>query len=130
MYLGFFCYLLNKLIISLDQDNPNNCSVAAIREQLRQLLSVTHPSVLLDCSPSQASEFKVSGGDILFRPNLELLRKCSYSPSFSIRPFPFLLWWFCPSWHGKKRSLLLQKRWGQLNFLRCWLLQQGSKLAF
>ncbi|XP_030601648.1 C2 domain-containing protein 2 isoform X1 [Archocentrus centrarchus] len=40
------------------QDNANSCSVAAIKEQLRQLLCVTHPSVLLSCRPAQASEVK------------------------------------------------------------------------
>lgn len=41
-------------IISFCQDN------AAMKEQLKQLLCVSHPSVLLSCRPAQASEVKVS----------------------------------------------------------------------
>ena len=61
-----FCFLnmcdSYNITTSLCQDNANTSSVAAIKEQLRQLLSVTRPSVLLSCRPAQASEIKVSGG--------------------------------------------------------------------
>uniref|UniRef100_A0A3Q0R4E8 C2 calcium dependent domain containing 2 n=1 Tax=Amphilophus citrinellus TaxID=61819 RepID=A0A3Q0R4E8_AMPCI len=49
-------------------DNANSCSVAAIKEQLRQLLCVTHPSVLLSCRPAQASEVKVSNESVASPP--------------------------------------------------------------
>ncbi len=56
------CQHVCDIIISLCQDNASPASVAAIKEQLRQLLCVTRPSVLLSCRPAQASEVKVSGG--------------------------------------------------------------------
>ncbi|XP_023273536.1 C2 domain-containing protein 2 [Seriola lalandi dorsalis] len=40
------------------QDNANTSSVAAIKEQLKQLLCATHPSLLLSCRNAQASEVK------------------------------------------------------------------------
>ncbi|XP_071317701.1 C2 domain-containing protein 2 [Trachinotus anak] len=43
---------------SFTQDNANTSSVAAIKEQLRQLLCATRPSLLLSCRPAQASEVK------------------------------------------------------------------------
>lgn len=52
----------NDIIFSLYQDNANCVSVAAVKEQLRQLLCATRPSVLLSCRPAQASEVKVSQG--------------------------------------------------------------------
>lgn len=50
---------LSDIIFSLRQDNPSASSVAAITEQLRQLLCATRPSVMLSCRPAQASEVKV-----------------------------------------------------------------------
>ncbi|XP_068577312.1 C2 domain-containing protein 2 [Cebidichthys violaceus] len=50
------------------QDNANTSSVAAIQEQLRQLLCATRPSVLLSCRPAQASEVKEAGNNILSPP--------------------------------------------------------------
>lgn len=38
------------------EDNAIACSMAAIKEQFRQLLCETHPSVLLRCRPLQASD--------------------------------------------------------------------------
>ncbi|KAG7222805.1 hypothetical protein INR49_016057 [Caranx melampygus] len=40
------------------QDNANTSCVAAVKEQLKQLLRATHPSLLLSCRPAQASEVK------------------------------------------------------------------------
>ncbi|KAM7374816.1 hypothetical protein PAMP_007453 [Pampus punctatissimus] len=40
------------------QDNANTLSVAAVKEQLRQLLCATRPSVSLSCRPAQTSEVK------------------------------------------------------------------------
>ncbi|XP_035034357.1 C2 domain-containing protein 2 isoform X1 [Hippoglossus stenolepis] len=50
------------------QDNANTSSVAAIKEQLRQLLSVTRPSVLLSCRPAQASEIKEAQNKVVSPP--------------------------------------------------------------
>ncbi|XP_031712786.1 C2 domain-containing protein 2 isoform X1 [Anarrhichthys ocellatus] len=50
------------------QVNANTSSVAAIQEQLRQLLCATRPSVLLSCRPAQASEAKEAGNNILSPP--------------------------------------------------------------
>lgn len=59
------CVVYLKLSsLSLCQDNANTSCVAAIKEQLKQLLCATHPSLLLSCRPAQASEVKVSGGVI------------------------------------------------------------------
>lgn len=48
------------LAISMCQNNGNTSSVAAVKEQLTQLLCATRPSVLLSCRPAQASQVKVS----------------------------------------------------------------------
>ncbi|CAB1442638.1 unnamed protein product [Pleuronectes platessa] len=50
------------------QDNANTSSVAAIKQQLRQLLSVTRPSVLLNCRPAQASEIKQAQNKVVSPP--------------------------------------------------------------
>ncbi|KAM9348748.1 C2 domain-containing protein 2 [Symphorus nematophorus] len=50
------------------QDNPNTSSVAAITEQLRQLLCATRPSVLLSCRPAQASEVKEARNNVVSPP--------------------------------------------------------------
>ncbi|XP_008285508.1 C2 domain-containing protein 2 [Stegastes partitus] len=50
------------------QDNANTCSVAAIKEQLRQLLCATRPSVLLSCRPAQASEVKEAHNKVASPP--------------------------------------------------------------
>ena len=60
-------------IVSLYQDNANTFSVAAVKEQLRQLLCATRPSVLLSCRPAQASDVKVSGGVM---PDASILKSC------------------------------------------------------
>ncbi|XP_038565038.1 C2 domain-containing protein 2 [Micropterus salmoides] len=50
------------------QGNANTSSVAAIKEQLRQLLCVTRPSVLLGCRPAQASEVKDARNNVVSPP--------------------------------------------------------------
>ncbi|XP_051256334.1 C2 domain-containing protein 2 isoform X1 [Dicentrarchus labrax] len=50
------------------QDNPSSPSVAAITEQLRQLLCATRPSVLLSCRPAQASEVKEAHNNVVSPP--------------------------------------------------------------
>lgn len=59
MLVSASCLILNKVVLSLVQDNAIACSIAVIKEQFRQLLCETQPSVLLRCRPLQASE--VSG---------------------------------------------------------------------
>lgn len=53
---------------AVSQDNANTCSVAAIKEQLRQLLCATRPSVLLSCRPAQASEVKEAHNKVVSPP--------------------------------------------------------------
>nr|XP_046267272.1 C2 domain-containing protein 2 [Scatophagus argus] len=50
------------------QDNPCTSSVVPIKEQLRELLCVTHPSVLLNCRPAQASEVKEVRNNVVSPP--------------------------------------------------------------
>lgn len=50
------------------QDNANTSSVAAVKEQLRQLLCATRPSVLLSCRPAQASEVKEAHNNVVSPP--------------------------------------------------------------
>ncbi|KAM6912040.1 C2 domain-containing protein 2 [Lycodopsis pacificus] len=50
------------------QVNANTSSVAAVQEQLRQLLCATRPSVSLSCRPAQASQVKEVGNNILSPP--------------------------------------------------------------
>ncbi|XP_044077399.1 C2 domain-containing protein 2 isoform X1 [Siniperca chuatsi] len=50
------------------QDNASTPSVAVIKEQLRQLLCVTRPSVLLSCRPAQASEVKEARNNVVSPP--------------------------------------------------------------
>ncbi|XP_026184023.1 C2 domain-containing protein 2 [Mastacembelus armatus] len=50
------------------QNKANACSVAAIKEQLRQLLYATCPSVLLSCRPAQASEVKETQNKVVSPP--------------------------------------------------------------
>lgn len=50
------------------QDITNTSSVAAIKEQLRQLLRATRPSVLLSCRPAQASEVKEARNNVVSPP--------------------------------------------------------------
>ncbi|AWP00477.1 putative C2 domain-containing protein 2 [Scophthalmus maximus] len=50
------------------QDNPNTSSVAAIKQQLMQLLCATRPSVLLSCRPAQASEIKEAQDQVVSPP--------------------------------------------------------------
>ncbi|XP_070699956.1 C2 domain-containing protein 2 [Pempheris klunzingeri] len=50
------------------QDNANTSSVAAVKEQLRQLLCATRPSVLLSCRPAQASEAKEARNNVVSPP--------------------------------------------------------------
>ncbi|XP_073336036.1 C2 domain-containing protein 2 [Pagrus major] len=50
------------------QDNPNASSVAAITEQLKQLLCTTRPSVMLSCRPAQASEVKEAHNNVVSPP--------------------------------------------------------------
>ncbi|KAI3373421.1 hypothetical protein L3Q82_022026 [Scortum barcoo] len=52
----------------LTQDKASPSSVAAIKEQLRQLLYVTRPSVLLSCRPAQASEVKEACNNMVSPP--------------------------------------------------------------
>ncbi|XP_025766467.1 C2 domain-containing protein 2 isoform X2 [Oreochromis niloticus] len=51
-----------QVMPAFTQDN------AAIKEQLKQLLCVTHPSVLLSCRPAQASEVKESHNKVVSPP--------------------------------------------------------------
>lgn len=53
---------------SFTQDNANTSSVAAIKEQLRQLLCATRPSVLMSCRAAQASEVKDARNNTLSPP--------------------------------------------------------------
>ncbi|XP_040006202.1 C2 domain-containing protein 2 [Xiphias gladius] len=50
------------------KDNANTSSVAAIKEQMRQLLCATRPSVLLSCRPAQASEVKEAQNKVVSPP--------------------------------------------------------------
>ncbi|XP_034405698.1 C2 domain-containing protein 2 [Cyclopterus lumpus] len=50
------------------QNNSNTSSVAAVKEQLKQLLCATRPSVLLSCRPAQASEVKEACNNMLSPP--------------------------------------------------------------
>ncbi|XP_029303914.1 C2 domain-containing protein 2 [Cottoperca gobio] len=50
------------------QDNASTSSVAAMKEQLRQLLCATRPSVLLSCRPAQASEVKDARNNVVSPP--------------------------------------------------------------
>ncbi|XP_069003154.1 C2 domain-containing protein 2 isoform X1 [Embiotoca jacksoni] len=50
------------------QDNVNTSSVVVIREQLKQLLCVTRPSVLLSCRPAEASEMKEAHNKVASPP--------------------------------------------------------------
>ncbi|MEQ2237646.1 hypothetical protein ILYODFUR_025273, partial [Ilyodon furcidens] len=50
------------------KDVANSCSPAAIKEQLRQLLCATHPSVLLSCRPAQVSERKEAHNKVMSPP--------------------------------------------------------------
>ncbi|XP_029030235.1 C2 domain-containing protein 2 isoform X2 [Betta splendens] len=47
-----------QVIPTSTQKIASSSSVAAIKDQLRQLLCATHPTVLLSCRPAQASEVK------------------------------------------------------------------------
>ncbi|KAF3706725.1 C2 domain-containing protein 2 Transmembrane protein 24-like [Channa argus] len=49
-----------QVLSTYTQNNGNNFSIVALKEQLRQLLCVTHPCVLLSCRPAQASDVKES----------------------------------------------------------------------
>lgn len=51
-----------QVMPAFTQDN------AAIKEQLKQLLCVSHPSVLLSCRPAQASEVKESQNKVVSPP--------------------------------------------------------------
>ncbi|XP_042355261.1 C2 domain-containing protein 2 [Plectropomus leopardus] len=53
---------------AFNQVNANTPSVAAIKEQLRQLLCATRPSVLLSCRPAQASEVKEASNNVVSPP--------------------------------------------------------------
>ncbi|XP_060911913.1 C2 domain-containing protein 2 isoform X1 [Labrus mixtus] len=50
------------------QDNANTVSVAAVKEQLKQLLCATRPSVLLSCRPAQASEVQAAHNNVVSPP--------------------------------------------------------------
>ncbi|XP_056298361.1 C2 domain-containing protein 2 isoform X1 [Pseudoliparis swirei] len=50
------------------QNNGNTSSVAAVKEQLTQLLCATRPSVLLSCRPAQASQVKEACNNLLSPP--------------------------------------------------------------
>ncbi|KAM6984288.1 C2 domain-containing protein 2 isoform 2-T2 [Tautogolabrus adspersus] len=50
------------------QDNANTVSVAAVKEQLKQLLCATRPSVLLSCRPAQASEVQAMHNNVVSPP--------------------------------------------------------------
>ncbi|KAM8742064.1 C2 domain-containing protein 2 isoform 1-T1 [Acanthopagrus schlegelii] len=50
------------------QDNPSASRVAAVTEQLRQLLCATRPSVMLSCRPAQASEVKEAHNNVVSPP--------------------------------------------------------------
>ncbi|XP_040908048.1 C2 domain-containing protein 2 [Toxotes jaculatrix] len=50
------------------QNSANSSNVAAIKEQLRQLLCVTRPSVLLSYRPAQASEVKDAQNKVVSPP--------------------------------------------------------------
>ncbi|XP_042287495.1 C2 domain-containing protein 2 isoform X2 [Thunnus maccoyii] len=50
------------------QDNANTFSVAAVKEQLRQLICATRPSILLSCRPAQASEVKEAYNKVVSPP--------------------------------------------------------------
>lgn len=53
---------------TLTQENLNTSHVAAITEQLKQLLCATRPSVLLSCRPAQASEVKEARNNLVSPP--------------------------------------------------------------
>ncbi|XP_029376010.1 C2 domain-containing protein 2 [Echeneis naucrates] len=50
------------------QNNANTSSVAAIKEQLKQLLCATRPSLLLSCRAAQASEVKETQNKVASPP--------------------------------------------------------------
>ncbi|XP_016529783.1 C2 domain-containing protein 2 isoform X1 [Poecilia formosa] len=50
------------------QDAANTWTAAAVKEQLRQLLRATRPSVLLSCRPAQASQRKEAHSKVLSPP--------------------------------------------------------------
>ncbi|XP_027887993.1 C2 domain-containing protein 2 isoform X2 [Xiphophorus couchianus] len=52
----------------LTQDAANTWTAAAVKDQLRQLLCATRPSVLLSCRPAQASERKEAHNKVLSPP--------------------------------------------------------------
>lgn len=56
LFTKFCLFFKDFFVLSLGQDNAIACSMAAIKEQFRQLLCETHPSVLLRCRPLQASD--------------------------------------------------------------------------
>ncbi|XP_077403088.1 C2 domain-containing protein 2 isoform X2 [Vanacampus margaritifer] len=53
---------------SLIQDSISTSCVAAVKEQLRQMLCATRPSVLLSCKPSQTSEVKERSNKVFSPP--------------------------------------------------------------
>ncbi|XP_032433004.1 C2 domain-containing protein 2 isoform X2 [Xiphophorus hellerii] len=52
----------------LTQDAANTWTAAAVKDQLRQLLCATRPSVLLSCRPAQASQRKEAHNKVLSPP--------------------------------------------------------------
>ncbi|XP_026229235.1 C2 domain-containing protein 2 [Anabas testudineus] len=57
-----------QVMLASTQNNANTCSVAAMKEQLRQLLLATCPSVLLSCRPARASEVKEAQNKVVSPP--------------------------------------------------------------
>ncbi|KAM9846553.1 C2 domain-containing protein 2 isoform 2-T2 [Aulostomus maculatus] len=57
-----------RVIPSSTQDNANTCSVAAVKEQLRQLLCATHPFVFLSCRPAQGLEVNEAYNKVVSPP--------------------------------------------------------------
>lgn len=83
MLTSFDSLIANRMLLCVVQDNAIECSIAAIREQFRQLLCETQPSVLLRCRPLQASEV-----------SRDVSAHFHISSSFSLGSL-FLLRWFC-----------------------------------
>ncbi|XP_041657772.1 C2 domain-containing protein 2 [Cheilinus undulatus] len=57
-----------QVMPSFTQENGNTVSVAAIRDQLKQLLCATRPSVLLSCRPAQPSDVQAVRNNMVSPP--------------------------------------------------------------
>ncbi|XP_057676599.1 C2 domain-containing protein 2 isoform X2 [Corythoichthys intestinalis] len=65
------CHLETEMVQvtpNLIQDNVSTSCVATIKEQLKQALCVTRPSVILRCKPSQASDVKETCNKVFSPP--------------------------------------------------------------